>query len=201
MATRTASTETTVTENRTTPQDFGPDNGGRNVVAGWQGLVNLFGAQADSLVVNADGAFANGVTFNADSIPDVETLIHDISYRGDKAVTRDLPLYPTYLWLNGETPAPFEDAGEMTLWMSKFFRGAAGENESNRSPQYVKDAITAYKTRLGISTRRGRPPTKISIENLGSIDPLLLAQVPADERAKLEATLARLRGESEIPSA
>lgn len=182
---------TSVTENRTDPQDFGPDNGAHNIAAAWQGLYHLLGAQVERFDVTADGVIAVGLTFDSAKVPDVDTVVHDISYRGDKFVNRDLPLVPTYFWMNGEAPAEFEDAGEMTAWMAKFFRGA-GEGDSNRSPQYVKDAISAYKTARGIAARRGRPPKKIDIETLGSIDDAILNQVPAGELEKLQETLARL---------
>jgi hypothetical protein len=183
---------TTVTDNRTEPQDFDPTNGGHNVVAAWQGLVHLFDAQVERFDVTNDGVFVVGLTFDSTRIPDTATLIHDISYRGDKFVTRDLPLVPTYDWVRGVAPAKFEDAGEMTAWMAKFFRGA-GDGDNNRSPQYVKDAISAYKTAAGIASRRGRPPKKIDIETLGSIDEAILSQVPESELLKLQATLDRIR--------
>lgn len=204
MATKKASTNNTSTENdtvnenemandtRTAPQDFGPDNGSHNIAAAWQGLVHLFDAQVERFDVSSDGVYAIGLTFDSTKVPDTDTVIHDISYRGDKFVNRDLPLVPTYFWMNGETPAEFEDAGEMTAWMAKFFRGA-GEGDTNRSPQYVKDAISNYKTARGIAARRGRPPKKIDIEALGSIDESILSQIPEGELAKLEATLARIR--------
>jgi hypothetical protein len=184
---------TTVSDNRTESQDFGPDNGGANIAAAWQGLVHLFDAKVDRWDVTLDGVYAIGLTFDASKVPATETVLHDISYRGDKAVNRDLLLVPTYFWMNGETPAEFEDAGEMTAWMAKFFRGA-GEGENNRSPQYVKDAISAYKTAKGIASRRGRPPKKIEIEALGSLNDAMLAQVPDGELEKLRETLERLLG-------
>lgn len=183
---------TVVTDNRTEPQDFGPDSGAANIAAAWQGLVHLFDAKVDRWDVTSDGVYAIGLTFDNKKVPSTETVLHDISYRGDKVVNRDLLLVPTYFWMNGEAPAEFEDAGEMTAWMAKFFRGA-GEGDTNRSPQYVKDAISAYKTARGIASRRGRPPKKIDIESLGSIDEAILAQIGSEELAKLEATLARIR--------
>lgn len=181
----------TIVSERTAPQDFGPDNGSHNILAAWQGLYHLLGARVERWDVTNDGVFAIGVTFLTNRIPDVDTVVRDISYRGDKFVTRDLDLVPLYFYVQGQEPAPFEDAGSMTQWMAKFFRGA-GEGDNNRSPQYVKDAITAYKTDNGIASRRGRPPKKIDIENLGSVSEEVLAQVPEDELAKLQATLDRI---------
>lgn len=186
-------TTTVIDDTRTVPQDFGPDNGAANIAAAWQGLVHLFDAKVNFWDVTNEGVYAIGLTFDAKKVPNTETVLHDISYRGDKAVNRDLLLVPTYFWMKGETPTEFEDAGEMTAWMAKFFRGA-GEGENNRSPQYVKDAISAYKTAKGIASRRGRPPKKIEIEALGSLNDAMLAQVPDGELEKLRETLERLLG-------
>jgi hypothetical protein len=187
----TATSEDTTTVATTEPQDFGPDNGSNNVLAAWQGLYHLFGARVERWDVTSDGVFAIGLTFEADKVPNTDTVIRDISYRGDKFVNRTLELLPTYFYLNGQEPEPFEDAGAMTQWMAKFFRGA-GEGDTNRSPQYVKDGIAKNKTARGLAARRGRPPKKIEIESIGSIDESILSQVNHEELARLQATLARI---------
>lgn len=141
--------------------------------------------------VVAEGVVAVNLTFDASLVPDVETVIHDISYKGDKFIARTLELTPAFFYLTGQEPVAFPDAGSMTAWMAKFFRGS-GEGDNNRSPQYVKDAIVAYKNRSHMSTRRGRAPKKINIESLGSLDDSILAQVDAAELSNLQATLARI---------
>jgi len=187
----TPTTEDTTTVDTTTPQDFGPETGSNNILAAWQGLYHLLGARVERWDVTADGVFAIGLTFDAALVPDTDTVIKDISYRGDKFVNRSVELLPAYFDLQGQVPAVFEDAGAMTQWMAKFFRGA-GEGETNRSPQYVKDGISKNKTARGLASRRGRPPKKIEIEAIGSIDESVLAQVNHEELERLQATLARI---------
>jgi len=187
----TPTTEDTTTVDTTTPQDFGPENGSNNILAAWQGLYHLLGARVERWDVTADGVFAIGLTFDAALVPDTDTVIKDISYRGDKFVNRTVELLPAYFDLQGQVPAVFEDAGAMTQWMAKFFRGA-GEGDTNRSPQYVKDGISKNKSARGLAARRGRPPKKIEIEAIGSIDESVLAQVNHEELERLQATLARI---------
>ena len=187
----TPTTEDTTTVDTTTPQDFGPETGSNNILAAWQGLYHLLGARVERWDVTADGVFAIGLTFDAALVPDTDTVIKDISYRGDKFVNRTVELLPAYFDLQGQVPAVFEDAGAMTQWMAKFFRGA-GEGETNRSPQYVKDGISKNKSARGLAARRGRPPKKIEIEAIGSIDESVLAQVNHEELERLQATLARI---------
>ena len=187
----TPTTEDTTTVDTTTPQDFGPETGSNNILAAWQGLYHLLGARVERWDVTADGVFAIGLTFDAVLVPDTDTVIKDISYRGDKFVNRSVELLPAYFDLQGQVPAVFEDAGAMTQWMAKFFRGA-GEGETNRSPQYVKDGISKNKTARGLASRRGRPPKKIEIEAIGSIDESVLSQVNHEELERLQATLARI---------
>jgi len=187
----TPTTEDTTTVDTTTPQDFGPETGSNNILAAWQGLYHLLGARVERWDVTADGVFAIGLTFDAALVPDTDTVIRDISYRGDKFVNRSVELLPAYFDLQGQVPAVFEDAGAMTQWMAKFFRGA-GEGETNRSPQYVKDGISKNKTARGLASRRGRPPKKIEIEAIGSIDESVLSQVNHEELERLQATLARI---------
>lgn len=187
---------TVVDETRTVPQDFGPDKGSQNIAAAWQGLYWLLGARVEDWNITEDGVYAIGLTFDASRVPDAETVINDLSLRGDKMITRDLPLVPTYFWLKGEEPARFPDPASMTAWMAKFFRGA-GDGDSNRSPQYLKDAIQAYKKDQGLVTRRGRPRTKIDIEALVNVNDDVLAKVSDEEIQKLETTLARIRAAKE----
>ena len=187
----TPTTEDTTTVDTTTPQDFGPETGSNNILAAWQGLYHLLGARVERWDVTADGVFAIGLTFDAALVPDTDTVIKDISYRGDKFVNRSVELLPAYFDLQGQVPAVFEDAGAMTQWMAKFFRGA-GEGDTNRSPQYVKDGISKNKSARGLAARRGRPPKKIEIEAIGSIDESVLAQVNHEELERLQATLARI---------
>jgi hypothetical protein len=197
VATKSKTNETATTEEDTTtvtttePKDFGPDTGSNNILAAWQGLYHLFGARVERWDVTKDGVFAIGLTFQSDLVPDTDTVVRDISYRGDKFVNRTIELYPAYFDVQGIAPEEFEDAGAMTQWMAKFFRGA-GEGETNRSPQYVKDGIAKNKTARGLAARRGRPPKKIEIESIGSIDESVLSQVNHDELARLQATLARI---------
>lgn len=175
---------------RTDPIDLAPDLGGNNVMCAWQGLYHLFGARVESWDISESGVWAIGLTFDGNIVADADQLIHDLNYRGEKMIQRDLLLVPAYFWLDS-VPAAFADAGSMTLWMAKFFRGA-GDGTNTRSPEYVKKAISAYKNRNHMNTRKGRKPSKIAVDTIGSIDPSILEQVSSQELENLKATLEKV---------
>lgn len=173
---------------RTTPQDFGPENDSLNIAAAWQGLYWILGARVQEWQVTPNGLFAIGLTFPTDYVPSTDEVVHDVSYHGDKHISRSLDFLPFYPVVQGEEPAKFLDANSLTLWMSKFTR-SANEGESNRSPQYVKDGIARYKGENGLSTRVGRPASKFTVETIADLPADVLAKISPEDRARLAATL------------
>lgn len=187
-------------ETRTEPQTFGPEQDAGNIAAAWQGLYHLLGARVERWDVTNDGVYAVNLTFDASKIPSVEQVIHDISYRNGKHINRQLDLVFLYPIVkdNAEPPA-FEDAASLTEWMAQYTRDGTGDGDSNRSPQYVKDAISAYKKDRNMPSRQGRPATKLTIEYaaFGSIPPEALRKVDPDELDKFLATVQKIRAEQE----
>jgi len=169
------------------PKDFGPLEGGNNILAAWQGLYWLFGARAESFEITPEGVFVVGLTVNEPY--DVDKIVHDLCVRGDKTVERRLDLVPAYFYINGSDPTLFTDSNAMTLFMAQYFRGAG--DTAGRSPEYVKAAISAYKKMHGLVAKRGRPSRTIKIEALGDIDESVLANVDVTELEKLRETLER----------
>lgn len=173
---------------RTNPVTIGPDAGGNSVLAAWRGLVHLFDAQVERFDVTSEGVFAVNLSFDAEY--PAEQIVSDLYMRGDKVVERRLDLIPTYFWAQGETPDQFVDASEMTSWMVQYFKGA-GEGDGSRSPQYVKDAITAHKKETGIAAPRGRKRKILRLDALDEIKPEVLAGVNDEELERLQVTISR----------
>lgn len=173
---------------RTTPVTLTPVEGGNNVLAAWQGLYNLFGAQAERFDITHEGVVVVDLTFDGQYDPD--RIIYDISGRN-----RHVPLVPSWFYLQGENPEPFTDPLDMTKWMAQYFRRekGAGSDES-KSPQYVKDAIAAYKKEHNFPGRKGRKKTTVKIEELGEIEESLLAGVSVEELTKLRAKVNSILG-------
>jgi hypothetical protein len=166
----------------------GPTEGGNSVLAAWQGLVHLFGAQVERFDVTPEGVVAVNLSFDA-NVPH-EQIVSDLFKRGDTVVTRRLDLIPTYFWAQGETPADFADAGEMTAWMVQYFKGA-GEGDGSRSPEYVKQAIADHKKETGIAAPRGRKRKIVRLDALDDIKPESLVGVDVEELKRLQATIER----------
>jgi len=178
-----------MTDTWTDPKDYGPLDGGSNILAAWQGLYWLFNARVDRFDVTPDGVSAIG--FRVDSQYDSDKIVHDISTKGDKKIERRVDLVPSYFYLDGTAVPPlFADSNAMTQFMAQFGRGA-GETEG-RSPEYFKSAIAGYKKGHGLTIRRGRPPRTIKIEALGSIDESVLANVNVEELEKFMETIKRV---------
>jgi hypothetical protein len=178
------------TDTWTDPKDYGPDNGGNNILAAWQGLYWLFDARVDRFDVTPEGVFAIGLRVN--SAYDTDTIVHDISTRKGKLVERRLDLIPAMFHAQGVEPNKFEDSGTMTQFMAQYARGSEGEGNTTRSPEYFKIAIANYKKAQGFASKRGRPAKTIKIENLGHIDPVLLGTLDPEELQMLKDTLEKL---------
>jgi hypothetical protein len=174
----------------TDPKDYGPLDGGSNILAAWQGLYWLFNARVDRFDVTPDGVFAVG--FRVDSQYDSDKIVHDISTKGDKKVERRVDLIPAINYVHDSETVPplFADSNAMTQFMAQYARGSEGAE--GRSPDYFKAAIANYKKEHGLAIRRGRPPRTIKIEALGSIDESVLANVNVEELEKFMETVKRV---------
>jgi hypothetical protein len=184
------SKETTNVENTwTDPKDYGPVDGGNNILAAWQGLYWLFNARVDRFDATPEGVYAVG--FRVDSQYDPDKIVHDISTKGDKRVERRLDLIPAIDYVrDSETVPPlFADSNAMTQFMAQYARGSG--DSDGRSPDYFKGAIADYKKQHGLAIKRGRPPKTIKIEALTSIDESLLANIDIEELEKFKATIER----------
>lgn len=159
-----------------------PTAGGNAIIAAWRGLYNFFGARAE-FEVTPEGVRVIGLKFSNEyeNEPIVQDLVSKASPKNR------INLLPAHLYIMGQEPEPFTNAVEMTNWMVTYLKGAGG-NE-NRSPQYAKNAIEAYKAKNGLSVPRGRPRKTFSIENLGKLNQGILADVPAEELENLLAAV------------
>ena len=151
-----------------------------NVLAAWRGLEQLFGAKVESWNITPEGPIAIG--FTVDDKYDVSTILEDISSRN-----RQVPLVPSFFYINGQPSTSFSKSIEMTIWMQQYFR-KVGEDHK-KSPAYVKTAIAEYKL-AGNFPRKGRPRRTIRTEQLGSLDETMLEGVSIADIEKLQGTLA-----------
>lgn len=174
---------------RSEPATFGPLEGGNNILAAWQGLVNLFGAECERFDVTPEGVVAVNVTTAAKV--DRDTIIDAIFRHGDKVVNRRLDLIELYPYvLDPTNVASFTSPAEMTAWMVQFTKGY-GDGDGSRSPQWVKEAITDYKSDRNIAAPRGRKRRIIRLDNLGEIKPETLADTDLSELQALQETIAK----------
>lgn len=139
-----------------------PESAG--VLAAWQGLYHALGARFESYDITPDGIVLKGLTFAGDAGAAPSTIIGHVNSKG-----RRVPLFPTINYLNGETPAPFTTAQEMTVFGVQNFRGSVEEG-STRVPKYVRDAFNRLKASMGISGRRGPKPRSINLKNLSELN-------------------------------
>ena len=166
---------------RTEPIDvLPPDSNG--VIAAWDGLYWAFGARAESFDVVPEGLAIKGLTFDSGHA-DPATIIADVNHKG-----RRVPLFPAINWINGQEPAPFATAQEMTAYMVNHFRGSV-DADSTKSAKYVRDAFSALKGRQGIVSKRGPKTKTINLKNLASVNASTLKAANVS-REDLETLLA-----------
>lgn len=151
------------TANRTEPMDISPAESA-GVLAAWQGLYHAFGARFEGYDIVPEGIVLKGLSFDGEAGAKPETIIGHVNSKG-----RRVPLFPTINYLNGEAPAPFTTAQEMTVFGVQNFRGTV-EDGSTRVPKYVRDAFSRLKAAQGISGRRGPKPRTLNLKNLSSLD-------------------------------
>lgn len=175
--------ENTETQERSDPIDVGPDKGG-NLLAAWRGIFHLLGGRGKFDLVPGEGIVVKGFsTFSKYAQP--STVLADVSGRDRRVDLIDsLPI------LQGNDPPAFTEPLDMTKWMQQYFRKPG---EDGKSPQYIKDAIAAYKAANGFPGRRGRPKKIIRIDQLGKLDVATLAQVNPEELDALEALINKVR--------
>ena len=166
------------------PVIYGPDNGGNVILAAWQGLYHLFGARVERFDVTSDGVFAINPTVSEDY--NLDTILHDLTHRGDKVVNRRMDFLPLHFWATGNVPAPFMSSTHLTIWMTQFLKGTG---EKGRSPQYAKDAIRDFKASNGLAVPRGRPRKTFKLTELGALNESALDGIDISELTKFRATL------------
>jgi len=177
---------------RTEPLNYGPDKGGA-ILAAWRGLYWLFGARVDAFRVTPEGILVEGLTMAGDYNP--STIVEDISKKN-----RRLELVPTYFYVNGTPPEPFEISQEITQFMVQFFRGSVEEN-SSRAPQYLRKAAAEFKTSVGLKSKRGPKKKVIRIDQLENVDVETLSQIPVAELEKFMETLQSIRDSKQAVTA
>lgn len=159
------------------PATTGPEQGSNNVFAAWQGLYHLFGARYDSFEITPEGVVYTGLRVAEPY--NLDTIISDLSNHGGRTIQHRLNFFPNFYWAQGFEPAHFPTSQSLTDWMTQYLKG---QGVKGRSPQYAKDAITAYKNAIGIAVPRGRPKKPVDLSN---IDETLLAEVDIKEVTRL----------------
>jgi hypothetical protein len=158
---------------------YGPDKG-TAVLAAWQGLYHLFGARA-TFRVTKDGIFVDSMT--VDPKYDADTIVDDISKHN-----RRLELIPAYFWAQGDEPDEFDDVSDITAFMVQYFRGSVEEN-SSKTPGYLKDAVADYKATRNMLKKRGPKRKVFRLDSLEDIDEQTLAGINPEALARLKETL------------
>jgi len=156
------------------------DGRGNALLAAWQGVYNLFGGQAN-FVVTSEGVIAENFSVLAPYDPN--QIVEDISHRN-----RRLDFLDVYPWVQGQAPEPYTDAKQITAWAVQFLRGAVEEN-SSRTPKYVRDATASYKMDQGFAKRRGPRKKIFRVDNLSEINPETLSGIDPVELAKLKSAI------------
>src|SRR4029079_15794058 len=112
----------------------------------WRMLFHLYGAKVENWEIVPEGVIAHG--FSVFGNVDPNQVIKDISGR-----TRRLDLITTFPWMNGQAPAPYADASEITADTVQFYKGAVEEG-SAKTPGYVKTAVASYKSANSLAKKR-----------------------------------------------
>lgn len=159
------------------------ENQGRNALAAWKMLFNLYGARVESWNRTAIGVEATG--FSVFGQYDPSTVIADISSR-----TRRLDYLTVAPWVEGQAPEPYTDAAEITADTVQFYKGAVEEG-SAKSPPYTKTAVSAFKAAHSLAKKRGPKPRVIHLDDIENIDPATLENMDGGSIAKLQALLER----------
>lgn len=158
---------------------YGPDKGSA-ILAAWQGLYQLFGARA-TFRVTKDGVFVDNMT--VDPKYDLDQIVEDISKHN-----RRLELVPPIFWVQGEAPDEFEDVASITAVMVQYWRGSVEEN-SSKTPTYLKDAVADYKTTHNMLKKRGPKRKIFRLDSLDDIDEQTLKGINPEALERLRAAV------------
>jgi hypothetical protein len=181
---------------RSDPIDVTEPNQAAALLAAWRGVHEFFGGQVSNWNINPpdegnpDGSIsATGFSVRTDRVPDVNTLLADLSKRD-----RRVSFLPAYLYVTGMAePAPFEDAQDMTNFMVGFLKGSVEEGTS-KTPEYVRNAVAQYKAEKGLATRRGPKRRIIRLDALDELDANALQNIDPAALQKLLALAAKVAG-------
>ena len=156
-------------------KNYGPDKGGA-ILAAWKGMYHLFGAQG-TFRVTPEGVFVDNLSVGPEF--DLDQIVEDISKHN-----RRLELIPTLFWVNGETPADFADVSEITAFMVQYFRGSVEDN-SSKTPTYLKDAVASYKANRNLLKKRGPKRKVFRLDSLDDIDESTLKGINPEALSRL----------------
>lgn len=173
------------TQERSKAIDLNPEES-RAILAGWQGVYHLFDGKWEDITTDGNEITIKGFSTSAKYDPKI--LARDMSGRN-----RRLDFAKVYPALQGIEPPPFQNAEEMTAYLVQYFRGSVEEGTS-RSPKYAKEAVADYKIRNGLFKKKGpRPKWKnvISLNDLETFDPNVLADVPQEKIEALQSVLEK----------
>lgn len=149
---------------RTEPMDVSGDDA-LGLIAAWQGIYHVMRGRVDSFDVTDDGIVARNFTMGADLNVTPEQVITDVNRRD-----RRTQLWPAILWINGQEPAHFANANELTQFGVAYFKGDS-ESGTTGTQKYYRDAAAVYKNSQNFATRkRGPKPSRINLKELSSLD-------------------------------
>jgi hypothetical protein len=158
---------------------YGPDKGSA-VLAAWQGLYHLFGARA-TFRVTPDGVFVDNLT--CDPKYDMDQIVEDISKHN-----RRLELVPLIFWVQGQAPDDFADVAAITALMVQYWRGSVEDN-SSKTPGYLKDAVADYKATRNLLKKRGPKRKVFRLDSLDDIDESTLKGISPEALSRLRETI------------
>lgn len=168
---------------RTDAIDVTDPDQARALAAAWDGIYHFFGGRVAEWVMlppsednPIGGLVANGFSVSTDLTVGPEKVLEDIGKRN-----RRLEMFPNYFWLFGNvTPPEFTNPQDMTNFMVQYLKGSVEEGTA-KTPEYVRNAVSAYKAAAGLRTRRGPRRKIIRLDEIGKIDQNQLAEIPEDQ--------------------
>lgn len=183
------------TESRSESIDVTDATQAKALAAAWRGVYHFFGGDVERWEISDP---------NPDSDdPDVrengQLIVHGFTVDGDLGATpsqvieditkreRRLDFLSGYrMIVEGKEPPAFTDPQDMTNFAVLFLKGSVAEGTS-KTPEYVRDAISGYKSDHGLASRRGPKRKIIRLDDLKSVDANTIKNIPKDQ---LDAFLA-----------
>jgi hypothetical protein len=162
-----------------------PDNrAGNAVLAAWRGIYQLFGGRA-KFRITPEGVQVSD--FSVLEPYDPEQIVKDIGHKN-----RRLDLYPLYGYITGEIePEDFTDPKEITQYTVQFWRDSVDEG-SARSPKYVRDATSNWKSEHNMAKKRGPRKKIFRLDEIESLDEAALGNVDPKSLEALKEMLERV---------